>query len=153
METCGNELCRKPFKPVVGQESTQKYCSPICGNRQRVRDCLARKRANGDGGGPGGKRQRSLFSRSELHRRKTNKAAMVPRPKTGDLFPPDEGRDLRATFGGAVSCAGDGAVSDNLRGEHGQNGTDYSKYSVKSRALRHLPPQSAPATSESPIAA
>lgn len=138
---CAADDCRKPFEPAFGQEQSQKYCSQRCATRMRVRICRARKRYGDDGGGgPGGRRQAALFSRSELHRRKPAKSAIKPKPKQDDLFP-DDGAALYASFGGAVSYAQDGSVSDNAR---------YSKYSVKSS---RRPPQSASQNPEKPLAA
>lgn len=58
-----------------------------------------------NGGPPGGNRQSRLFSRSELHRRKPAKAALKPKPKSGDLFP-DDGQAIFATM--AVGTNDDG---------------------------------------------
>lgn len=119
----------------------QEFCSDRCATRVRVRRYRARKHGGGNGGPSGGKRQPTLFSRSELHRRKPAKSTLAPKPKQDGLFPED-GAALYASFGGAVSYNHDGSVSDNGR---------YSKYSVKSS--RRRPPQSVSQNPEKPLAA
>lgn len=49
-----------------------------------------------------------LFSRSEMHRRKPNRAAVKPKPKQDDLFP--EVREILAYDGGPVAQTDDGVL-------------------------------------------
>ncbi len=136
---CAADDCKQPFEPI---QEGQKYCSVQCRSRAGVHRYRARKRFGDDGGGgPGGKRQARLFSRSELHRTKPKPVKSAVKPKSGDLFPED-GVSLYATFGGAVDCAQEGAVSDN--------GERYAKYSVKSGKR---PSHSVPVIPEAPLAA
>ena len=84
---CAAEDCKQPFEPAFGQEETQKFCSVRCRNRDGVRRYRARRKPRPNGGGPGGKRQPLLFSRSEMQRRKPAKSAL--KPKQDALFPAD----------------------------------------------------------------
>jgi hypothetical protein len=130
---CAAEDCRQPFEPAFGQEQGQKYCSRQCGIRDRVRRHRLRKRRGGDDGGPGGKRQVRLFSRSEMTRRKTAKSTL--KPKQDRLFPDDGG--IHATQAIGYGYDQNGKISDVL---------------VIGRKSRNSPPRVS-STSEAPLAA
>lgn len=80
----------------------QECCTEQHASRVRMRRYRARKRYGDDGGGgPGGKRQPTLFSGSEFQRRKPAKATVIPKPKQDGLFPLD-GSGLIAAIGEAI---------------------------------------------------
>jgi hypothetical protein len=105
---CAAEDCRQPFERM---HEFQKYCSRRCATRIYVRLCRARKRSGGDDGGPGGKRQPRLFTVSAMHRRKSAKSVVKPKPKQDGLFPED---GIHATQAIGYGYDQNGELSDVL---------------------------------------